>query len=71
MGDWTTVKLSDDIEIDLHYDLDSFPAIIRFGDNHVVLSKNEIGELYKTLNLFFGFSEEQWRKYLLKLNEGT
>ncbi len=43
MGDWTTRKLSDAAEIDLHPDLDCFPAQIRSNlrDESILLNKKE------------------------------
>ncbi len=56
MPDWTTKKISDDIEIDLHPDLDCFPAVLRrtSTNDHVVLNKVEAKELYQILKAAFG-----------------
>lgn len=44
MSDWTTRKLSDRTEVDFHYDLDSFPMVIRDTENGktIVLSRAEV-----------------------------
>ena len=56
MSDWTTHKISADIEIDLHHDLDSFPAVIRSNDlhNQIVLSNEETRKLTQLLVDHFG-----------------
>ncbi len=73
MSDWTTIQIGEGIEIDLHYDLESFPFVIRGGHNHseIVLSKKELEELFIALKLFHTVDAETWRKYLVKLNEST
>ena len=60
MSDWTTKKISEDTEIDLHPDLDSFPACMRTTNPYrenlkgLVLSKQECWNLMQTLVTHFG-----------------
>jgi hypothetical protein len=56
MADWTTKNVSEDVEIDLHYDLESFPAVIRrlSTDDKVVLNKAEVKSLYQVLKKAVG-----------------
>ncbi len=55
MSDWTTITISDSIEIDLHPDLDSLPAAIRDSctQGNVFLSKKEVHKLYEVLKEYF------------------
>ena len=59
MADWTTKVISENVEIDLHPDLDSFPAQIRtrqpYGDQlqGIVLSDNECFKLMLVLMAHF------------------
>lgn len=51
MSDWTTKPLSDISEIDLHPNLNSFPAVIRNADRNksVLLSRTEALKLMSVL----------------------
>lgn len=61
MSDWTTKKISNAVEIDLHPDLDSFPAQIRCKSpmsdqlQGVVLNKQELIELKDLLIEYFNY----------------
>lgn len=61
MADWTTKAISQDIEVDLHPDLDSFPMVIRDkntvklnGIDCMLLSKKEAYDLMLALIEHFG-----------------
>jgi hypothetical protein len=71
MADWTTKKINDELEIDLHYDLDSFPAVLRSknvvslgGTNGLLLSTKEAHALMLLLIEHFGMK-------VVKKNETT
>lgn len=60
MGDWTTKKLSDTTEVDIHPDTDSFPVVIKttlpYNDQFhgIVLSTQESFKLMLELMAHFG-----------------